>query len=100
MDRPSDNLLSRLERASPVAAARMPAARLRELEAEQIVSAQNSRRWIRLLPDRGGHLPPFVLRPVVWESFVGITSDAELEAAMHQSPQQYPQPAIPPLQFN
>ena len=99
MDRPSDNLLSRLEQSLRQSrAARMHlAARLRELEAEadsvraelaemDTLASQTEAAIYRLLSSvlSSGNLS------------LGLPSDAELEAAMHQSPQQYPQQAIRP----
>ena len=98
MDRPSENLLSRLEQSLRQSrAARMHlAARLRELEAEadsvraelaemDTLASQTEAAIYRLLSSvlASGNLS------------LGLPSDAELEAAMRQSPQPY-QPQQPP----
>ena len=92
MDRPSENLLSRLEQSLRQSrAARMHlAARLRELEAEadsvraelaemDTLASQTEAAIYRLLSSvlASGNLS------------LGLPSDAELEAAMRQSPQGY-----------
>ena len=97
MDRPSENLLSRLEQSLRQSrAARMHlAARLRELEAEadsvraelaemDTLASQTEAAIYRLLSSvlASGNLS------------LGLPSDAELEAAMRQSPQPY-QPQQP-----
>ncbi len=102
MDRPSDNLLSRLEQSLRQSrAARMHlAARLRELESEadsvraelaemDTLASQTEAAIYRLLTSvlSSGNLS------------LGLPSDAELEAAMRQShqPQQPIRPSYPPV---